>query len=342
MADRSAIEWTDASLNPIRARHTEVGKIGWHCEHVSEGCRNCYAEKINHRLGTGVAYKPGEIRQLHEIEKEGVEIFLDEKILTQPLKWRKPRKIFWGSMTDIAGRWVTDGMLDRMFAVMALTPQHTHQVLTKRPERLRQYLSISRPWGGAILTAACNLLGRDPGPFSLPLPNVWLGTSCEDQATADERIPHLLRTPAAVRFVSCEPLLGPIDLTRLRGEGTWRDALGGRLHTGPGILTGEPRLGWVIIGGESGRGARPHNISWDRSLIDQCKAAGVPCFEKQLGRRPYWDLLNGCGKWPRGALTRIELDGRQVDAITLKDKKGGDWNEWPADLRVREFPQVSR
>ena len=133
MADRSKIEWTDSTWNPIRARRRDNGHVGFHCEHVSEACRNCYAEGMNKRLFTGLDYKPG--------NRDQVEIFLDEKTLLQPLRGKRPRKIFVCSMTDLFADFVADEMIDRIFAVMALCPQHTFQILTKRPERMRKYIA---------------------------------------------------------------------------------------------------------------------------------------------------------------------------------------------------------
>jgi protein gp37 len=341
MSDRSAIEWTDASWNPLRVRRKATckndpgGEVGWHCEHVSEGCRNCYAETINRRLGTGLDYKPG--------HRADIEHFLDEKMLLQPLHWKKPRKIFVGSMTDLFGDWVTDAQLDRIFAVMALCPQHTFQVLTKRPERMRAWFAerwqgtpaqridfgggdiVDMPAGGEtgrrcqIEEAIDDLTDENADlkkrffdtdnealwtpegsskatQFDWPLPNVWLGVSCEDQATADERIPLLLDTPAAVRFVSAKPMLGAIMLPVPLAGGIWH------LTSIKGIPRGEPWLidpdgtkwsaydlgsfkcvDWVIVGGESGPNARPMHPDWARSLRDQCKAAGVAFFFKQWG-----------------------------------------------------------
>lgn len=136
MADNSAIEWTDATWNPVRARNLETGKVGWHCEHATTGCEFCYAEGFNKRLGTGLAFKPG--------HRADIEIFLDEAMLTQPLRWKKPRRIFVGSMTDLFADFVPDEFIDRMFAVMALAPQHTFQLLTKRAARMREYLTLPR------------------------------------------------------------------------------------------------------------------------------------------------------------------------------------------------------
>ncbi|HEX3809571.1 MAG TPA: phage Gp37/Gp68 family protein [Rhizomicrobium sp.] len=273
MAAKSKIEWTDSTWKPIRARRLSTGKVGWHCVHMSEGCRNCYAERQNKNTfyGNGLAYKPG-----HEMD---IEIFLDEKTLTAPLRWKNPRQIFVCSMTDLFADFVKDEWIDRIFAVMALCPQHTFQILTKRPERMRAYLTEARAkFAGEMLgtyemivSAAMGKLGLGPGQFRetfpngmpWPLPNVWLGTSCEDQATANARSGPLFDTPAAVRFFSLEPLLGPIDM-----------------HLGEDLsLTPD----WVIVGGESGPNARPMHPDWARSLRDQCAAAGVPFFFKQWG-----------------------------------------------------------
>jgi protein gp37 len=300
MADNSAIEWTDASWNPIRARNLKTGKIGWHCEHATTGCEFCYAEGFNKRLGTGLPFKPG--------HRQDIEIFLDEKMLTQPLRWKKPRKIFVGSMTDLFAEFVTEEHLDKIFAVMALAPQHTFQVLTKRAGRQRDYLSDPvgplrrihaeaaqnpQPWRwikefGAKLAAT---------PYNLylqvrwPLHNVWIGVSTERQQEADERIPLLLQTPAAIRFISAEPLLGPIDLTKIpvpddqagkyAGHGYSFSAL--EREDDLKLFNSPSQLDWVIVGGESGPGARPMHPDWARSLRNQCSAAGVPFFFKQWG-----------------------------------------------------------
>lgn len=199
MADRSRIEWTDATWNPVRARNLATGKVGWHCVHLSEGCRSCYAETFNRRLGTGLGYVAQAGRQ--------VEVFLDETTLAQPLRWKKPRRIFVGSMTDLFADFVTDAMLDRIFAVMALAPQHTFQLLTKRSARMRAYLAPHNQaradrWGAAVLE-----LGYK-GPLEcLDNRNVWLGVSVEDQAAADERVPDLLATPATIRDGRADELL---------------------------------------------------------------------------------------------------------------------------------------
>jgi protein gp37 len=278
MADRTKIEWTDATWNPIRG-----------CTRVSEGCRHCYAEGMAARFsdpgqwGHGLAQRvalPGggtDHRWTGKVE-------LVDAALDLPLRWRSPRRIFVNSTSDLFHEKVPDEWIDSVFCVMGAATRHTFQVLTKRPERMRDYLTrrrcnfaVKAPIGGGMV---------DWHPFNKELavpPNVWLGTSIEDQATADERIPHLLATPAAVRFLSCEPLLGPVDLNRIKcpiyGEVC---AVTGYLGNG---MYGDygPKLDWVICGGESGPGARPMHPDWARSLRDQCQAAGVPFFFKQWG-----------------------------------------------------------
>lgn len=284
MADRSSIEWTDASWNPIRARVIDIqndgsGKerIGWHCEHISDGCRNCYAEAFNRRLGTGREFKPGERFRDDKIGYSNgeVKLFLDETMLTQPLRWKKPRKIFVCSMTDAFADFVTDEMLDKMFAVMALAPQHTFQVLTKRAKRMRHWFAGGRERADTVGLAMLTLVDRIPyghRQVPWPLPNVWLGVSAERQQEADERIPELLATPASVRFVSLEPLLGPIDLHEVIPEPLSYS----HAHGFNGI-------DWVIVGGESGRHARSMHPDWPRAVRDQCAAAGVAFFFKQWG-----------------------------------------------------------
>lgn len=302
MADKTGIEWTDATLNPIRARARATGQVGWYCEHASPGCKNCYAEGFNaNRLGTRLPFKPG--------HRDDVEHFLDEAILLQPLRWRRPRRIFLGSMTDLFGDWVPVAWLDQIFAVAALSPQHTFQVLTKRSARMRAYLSdpIVRAriaMAMARITARGTLGGMERGRQIVkgmegdgwPLPNVWVGVSAEDQIRADERVPDLLATPAAVRFVSAEPLLGPIDFTNIGQEGARftsnerRDALRGWIydedpHDGSahGITTGYGRLDGIFVGGESGPNARPMHPDWARKIRDDCAAAGTAYLFKQWG-----------------------------------------------------------
>lgn len=318
------ISWTDETWNPIRARLKGSDRWGYHCERISPGCQHCYACTMNGRMlpswGTGLDYTVP--------NREKVEIFLDEKELLKPLSWKKSRRVFPCSMTDLFAAFVPDEMIDRMFAVMALTPWHTYQVLTKRADRMAAYcsdLTFARmcDWinrsadGGLHRVGAYNLCsiaykatkgtkyqGRSvPGP---PLPHVWLGVSCEDQKRADERIPHLLRTPAAVRFLSCEPLLEGADiLPYLRpicaqcGQRVDASACG-PTHAAIWAMRGKTGnwIDWLITGAESGPGARPCQEEWIRSLRDQCVAAGTAFFYKQA-------IING------KKVETPELDGRR-------------------------------
>ncbi len=313
------IEWATLGLrrgvtwNPIRAKNTVTGKRGWHCERVSEACRNCYAERLNAKPGdtggTGLPYKPG-----HRLNGE-IEVYLDEKTLLAPLHWKSPRGIFPCSMTDIFGEWVPDEWLDRIFAVMALCPQHRFAVLTKRPKRMRNYIGmracdwlvvLPEAFGPGDLqitkhqvvarlgktTPEHRALYHVDTPVSWPLPNVYFGVTAEDQLRADECIPDLLATPAAVRFVSIEPMLGEIHLDQIQiideGEEDTINALTGEQfsnRTGCEV-TEHPALDWIIVGGESGPGARDNNFEANaRSVLAQCRAAGVAFFGKQNVRK---------------------------------------------------------
>lgn len=308
MADATHIEWTDATWNIVTG-----------CSVVSPGCTNCYAMKL---AGTRLQHHPSRAG-LTTMSKAGPvwngQVRFNAEWLTQPLRWTKPRMIFVAAHGDLFHDGVTDDQLDQIFAVMALCPQHTFQVLTKRPERMRAYFlgepSREQEIGQAIIEA-----GRDHGivdplwNFALPLPNVWLGVSVEDQVRADERIPVLLDTPAAVRWISAEPLLGPVDLEPwLSWKGDYLPGPDDRCWgcgscdtdcptcprqkavftypEGPADTDGVPEwiaehrmtLDWVVAGGESGPGARPMHPDWARQLRDQCAAAGVPFLFKQWG-----------------------------------------------------------
>lgn len=332
MGDRSAIEWVagGATWNPIRARHKVGDHVGWICVRVSDGCKHCYAATMNGWRGNGEDYTvPGLGR---------VTPFLDETTLSQPLRWKRPRKIFVCSMTDLFGEWVPDEWIARTFDVMGRCPQHTFLVLTKRAKRMRDYVEADEGRYDA------------PGGPQRPYPNVHVGASIEDQATADERIPLLLQTPAAVRWVSYEPALGPVDFSRwltpaamaghcLTIDGDWWHEPGMCKETHDCC---RPRLDWLVVGGESGPGARPFDLAWARSAISQCRAAGVPVFCKQLGARPILRSVGGVAVDPQGWPSHVPvvLQPGGWYAVTLRDRKGGDWEEWPADLRAREFPDA--
>lgn len=317
----TAIQWTDETWNPTRG-----------CSVVSPGCVNCYAMKQAHRFsGLGKPYY-GLTKQTSAGPQWTGRVVLDEQTLLAPLHWKKPRRVFVNSMSDLFHDQLSDEDISRVFAVMALCPQHTFQVLTKRADRMRAYLEemSGNPEAYCFAWARETIEGAAHAPANTwPLPNVWLGVSVEDQLHADRRIPLLLQTPAAVRFISAEPLLGPIDLWGARyryPEGHFAGAVGNWGQP--------PRLDWVIVGGESGPGARPCDVAWVRSIVEQCREAGVACFVKQLGAHPYVDDdLSGF------ALFR-EADPRPGFEAVLRDKKGGEPWEWPIDLQVREYPEV--
>lgn len=271
MADKSGIQWTEATWNPVAG-----------CTRASAGCDHCYAVTMTHRLEAMGQSKYAGLTVLNgrgERHFNG-QVRTDEAALEVPLRWKKPRRVFVNSMSDLFHRDVPFDFIDEVFAVMALCPQHTFQILTKRPERAEEYFLHSRDTLGNKTDERVSMEAEDIGgerhqPLRWPLPNVWLGTSCEDQAGADDRIPHLLRCPAAVRFLSLEPLLGPIDIGKACDPSAFdlEEMLGG----GPD---------WVIVGGESGPRARPCNIEWIRDIVRQCKTASVPVFVKQLGASP--------------------------------------------------------
>jgi len=287
------IEWTDATWNPI------VG-----CSVVSPGCTNCYAMRMaGTRLKTTRPYSG-----LTQDSKAGPvwtgEVRFLEERLTQPLKWRKPRRVFVNSMGDLFHEDVPEDWIHHIFAVMALCPQHMFQVLTKRPERMQRYMARLAqsvvPLQNRALGMGYTFEWQGDGLLRWPIPNVWLGTSVEDQTRADERIPALLATPAAVRFLSCEPLLGPVNLSRL---GLWlcqhwksKDALPkapwcpddpSKWWWKPQALRGpgQHMLNWIICGGESGPHARDMDPDWARDIRDQCGAAGVAYFFKQMSKK---------------------------------------------------------
>jgi protein gp37 len=362
MASTTKIEW-------VKNNDGSQGQ-SWNflrgCRRVSEGCTNCYAERqaIRH-AGPGGPYE-GLVKSTPNGPRWTGEISFHEEILLAPLKRKKPTTYFVNSMSDLFYEKVSDEILDKAFAVMALCPQHTFQILTKRPERMREYcqrfagrashLDTFACWASAMATWLCDsgvreyqndgdgdstdhvyeelLHSRGPDRGEGFFENIWLGVSVEDQKTADERIPILLQTPAAIRWLSVEPLLGPINLTHIQFPNTlgnmesW-DALD--LHTevdpdyDPDKQNGCTHiLDWIVVGGESGPGARPCDVQWIRSIIEQCKAAQVPVFVKQLGAQPFE---------PK----RYAMFG---DAgLYLNNRKGGDPSEWPSELRVREFPK---
>lgn len=289
MSDKSAIEWTDATWNPTTG-----------CTKISPGCAHCYIERTPAFRIAGNRFDRG---------KTDLTIFHDR--LAQPLHWRKPRRVFVNSLSDLFHEDISDAFIDQVFAVMALTPRHTFQVLTKRAERMRQYIRNVRP---ERLEEAAHglpvLTWNDLRNYRWPLSNVWLGVSVENQHFADERIAELVNTPSAVRFLSLEPLLEHVDLM---AESHFFHHF---IH-------------WVIVGGESGPRARPFDLAWARSILRQCKPFGIPVFVKQLGANA------------RQLMIRPGCSVREAfEPLDLHDRKGGNIDEWPSDLRIREFPAV--
>ena len=318
----TTIQWTDETWNPMTG-----------CTKVSSGCKHCYAETVAKRLWK---HQYGDGRKFTDV------MFHVER-LRLPFLWRKPRRVFVNSMSDLFHEDLSDAMIDTVFAAMLLTPRHTYQVLTKRPKRMRSYLSDVNRMGliqdqARVLAGTMKRYGIltenvyyeiehgfrlcsevDMLPY---VPNVWLGVSVEDQETADLRIPLLINSPAYIRFLSVEPLLDHVSLMpylEMKRDGVL-------LHP----------IEWVICGGESGNRARPCHVSWIDNVIQECDAVGVAVFVKQLGRRVATDgVVPG-----RGA--RIERDGSTDNAILWKmgDSKGGDMSEWCPSLQRRDFPDL--
>jgi protein gp37 len=329
----TAIEWTDETWNPV------VG-----CTKVSQGCKHCYAKTLHdkrHKAAlAGKAVHPQYLQPFETVQ-------LMPERLDAPLHWRKPRRVFVNSVSDLFHEDVPDEYIESVFGIMAacaaLGRGHEFQILTKRPARMLEWLTTEAGLEDremAVLREAerrAKLVfdgrGNDParyiGAFTAadvanrrpwpgwPLPNVWLGVSVENQEAADERIPLLLKTPAAVRFLSCEPLLGPLDLDEYLPAPY---GCLGEPRVSSCEVCGDPGLHWVIVGGESGPRARVTAVEYIRGVVRQCASAGVPCFVKQLGSQAY------------------DPDDVQSSVNNLRDRKGGDPTEWPEDLRVREFP----
>lgn len=310
MSDKSEIEWTDATWNPVRG-----------CVKVSPGCKHCYAEAFAERF-RDVKDHPYE---------QGFDPMLVPDALAIPLKWKRGRRIFVNSMSDLFGEFVPDDYLAACFGVMAVSHRHTYQVLTKRAERLPAWFAWLRAeqeaagerWVPIMREAIARLpesigarlhedgIARDASQEEWPLSNVHLGVSVEDKRFGVPRIAHLRAAPAAVRFLSIEPLLedlGELDLTGIHQ---------------------------VILGGESGNRARACDLRWVRKVKAQAGEQGVPVFVKQLGAAAL-DVANGLA----GAKLHVPREGAALITLRLKHPKGGDMAEWPEDLRVRQPPTL--
>lgn len=352
MSAKSTIEWTDATWNPTSG-----------CTKVGPGCLNCYAESIARRFPARYypdgKYVPWTVKAQRESGQPAVMLHPDR--LDWPLKQKKPMKIFVDSMSDLFHEDVPDDFIAHVFVTMMLARHHTFQVLTKRPDRMADLAPrLKALMRGVMYEAIKSYDNGGPEPWyfrrqgrhhgaprefwierwyndyteddpnnphldwrNWPLRNVWIGVSVENQRYADERIPLLLETPAAVRFISAEPLLGPVDI----GKWLHCDLCNYPLHpaevvdTEPceacGGIDQQPRLDWVIVGGESGPKARPMNPDWARSIRDQCRAAGVPFFFKQWGE---WIPLDQ--KDAQGNYCLVPLNG-QMDYVKLGKGKAG-------------------
>ena len=339
MGDNSAIEWTDATWNPL------VG-----CEHAGPGCDNCYAARLMLR-GLHDTHRGMSVRRPDGTVRFTGEIRLRPDVLDQPLRWRKPRRIFVNSLSDLFHPDVPDGYIARVWWTMAHASQHTFQVLTKRPQRMAEWVSRwndlsgedfgrfvgargpaatreAHPSGrGQLFAAMLESMGEPPEGFTYPtfdwmegpmrwgtapLPNVWLGTSIEsDRYTF--RADHLRRTPAAVRFISAEPLLGPLPSLDLTG------------------------IDWLIVGGESGPGARPMHPDWVRDLRDRC-TDWPPCPGRDDGE--HWSSTCNCAKPDETAFFFKQAGSALGREWGCADPKGGDMDRWPVDLRLQELPDV--
>lgn len=365
----TSIEWTEVTWNPVRG-----------CSRVSPGCDNCYAMRQAHRSsGPGGAYEGLTTIRKGKVDWAGMARLVPEQ-LEAPLRRRKPTTYFVNSMSDLFHDSLAKEEIAAVFAVMAACSHHTFQVLTKRAKRMLEVVTELYASDASLLyDAAEELAGRmgwchvGEDDWKLPLPNVWLGVSAENQEQADKRIPLLLKCHAAIRWVSAEPLLGPLDpeaylrdsriihmsmsiegalanvdaldsVTDTDGNpmprAEVREALETLRAAGARVIPAgdcdnfddqkgclghvNPHVDWVVVGGESGNGARPFELSWAHEIVTACQQADVACFVKQLGRRPEHA--------PDGSGRRYHLH--------LNSRKGGDPNEWPEDLRVREFPEV--
>jgi len=282
----SKIEWTDETWNPVTG-----------CTKVSQGCKNCYAERWWPRVYPG---------------RKFTDVQCHPDRLDQPLRWKKPRRVFVNSMSDLFHEDIPDNFIAEVISIIGRCPQHTFQILTKRIVRAKEILKKLEHW---------------------PLPNLWLGVSVEDMASAAERIPVLLETPAAIRWLSCEPLLGPIFLNQIPipcpndaahccGRQAFTDVLNcvdwcdapecSEAWVGPGVR-------WVVVGGESGPEARPMRIEWARTIRDDCIDSGIPFFFKQWGE---W-----ISKKQNAEPSTVHRRGKKKAGRELD---GRTWDEYPA------------
>lgn len=355
---KEGIQWTDATLNPFKLELPDGKRVNV-CVKISEGCRNCYSETMTNHWWPRTETEAGRTFPGFSLPllQRGTP-WLDVELLRKLLRWKpKPPfkspdgrpKIFCFDMTDFFLDLWPDDFLDQFMAVVAIRQDIDFQILTKRPERMAKYLSIE---GSRHVRTRYTKIASEwlkPSGEQWPLPNLWLGVSAENQQRADERIPILMRTPAAVRFASYEPAIGPVDFDEVLFTAVpgffgsclrWHHR--GECHKQAGIEYST--IDWIIIGGESGHGSRPFNIEWARNTIAQCRAAGVPCFVKQMGARITMrnDRLSEWGR-DGDCVTAYDSESQtyqgEEEDFFLEDSHGGDPAEWPEFLRVREWPK---
>jgi protein gp37 len=377
VGNKTKIEWTDATWNPVRG-----------CTRISEGCRLCYAERTAARFsGAGEPYA-GLAHIVRRPDGAAEARWTGELTfghgLDAPLRWRKPRRIFVNSMSDLFHEKLSDEEIATVFGVAVAAHHlrgHTLQILTKRAARMRRTLTSPGFWDQVNAEASTHVINgtdlldrrRDDARAILgdygahgPPPGIWLGVSAENQDAAEERVPELLCTPAIRRFVSAEPLLGPIDFAGLAPSvtagGEWMDALNPRTwaeewaawqaspragrnplasflewHGLAEMPAGQmhPVLDQIIVGGESGPGARAADVAWIDAIMGQCERAGTACFVKQLGRRARMLRDDAVYAAARGAGWTADSPGSERGVVTFVNHKGGDPQEWPVRLRVR-------
>lgn len=315
------IAWSEHTWNPVRG-----------CSRVSKGCEHCYAEGVARRFsGPGQPYE-GLVRLdadgKAKAQWNGTVRVISEH-LGDPLRWTRPRLVFVNSMSDLFHENLAFEAIASIFGVMYASPQHTFQILTKRPERARDFFAWvaerrGKRWReatGEYPTDECLNWARDGFPV---LRNAWLGVSVEDQESANKRIPILMELPATVRWVSYEPAIGPLRFDQVPGQSR----------------VGAPVPDWIVVGGESGPGARDFELAWARSVIEQCRIPGVRVFVKQVGARPVYEYKD-LSENQFAALDASEDGYHRGDPVVMRlaNKKGGDMAEWPEDLRVREWPR---
>ncbi len=285
MSDKSGIAWTDATWNPTTG-----------CTKVSSGCKFCYAK---HQAWPRLAAMKTGVYSGRVFE----DVQVHPERLDQPLRWTKPRMIFVNSMSDLFHEDIPDEFIHKVFAIMAQAGKHIFQVLTKRPKRMRDYMQSAQVLHSTGL-----------GPTGQwPIRNVWLGVSVENQETADERIPLLLETPAAVRWLSCEPLLGPINLETIENNGDIYDRATRGSYWQPlsGNFSDSATIGWVVVGGESGPKARPMEAGWAQNIMLECRDTKVPFFMKQGSQTPEWPKYHDIESFPFNLQLRQYPEGHK-------------------------------